>query len=90
VVPIHAQRELFQIVLATSPPCRLARCLNRGQKQRDQDANDGHHHEELNQRKSTEASFSETRFLVRVSERRGDAWSPPRRYGHYKFQAFTM
>jgi hypothetical protein len=45
--------DLFQVVLALGAVGRLADPLDGGQQQRDQDADDGDHHEQLDQREAT-------------------------------------
>jgi hypothetical protein len=49
---MEPQGELFQIVAALGTACRLAGRLDGRQKQRDQDANDGDHDQEFDQRKT--------------------------------------
>jgi hypothetical protein len=41
---VHGQRDLFEVVLALQPAGRLARRLNGGQQQRDQNADDRDYH----------------------------------------------
>ncbi|MND09555.1 hypothetical protein D3C83_329890 [compost metagenome] len=45
VMRLHGKADLLQVTLALGPPRGLPRCLNRGQQQRDQDADDCDHHE---------------------------------------------
>ena len=53
VVIVHRQSNLLQIVQALGPPRRFPRRLNGGQQQGDQDADDGDHHQQLDQREGT-------------------------------------
>jgi hypothetical protein len=50
---VERQSYLLQIVRATHPSSRLAGRLDRGKQQPNQNANDGDHHQKLNQRKSS-------------------------------------
>jgi hypothetical protein len=47
------QSDLLQVVHALRPPRRLARRLDGGQQQRDQDRGDRNHHQQLDQRETT-------------------------------------
>jgi hypothetical protein len=47
-----AQRQLLEIVLALTAARRFAGGLNRGQEQRHQDADDGDHHQQLDERET--------------------------------------
>jgi hypothetical protein len=49
---VYAQRELPHVIDALGAPRRLARGLNGRQQQRDQHADDGNHHQQLDQRKA--------------------------------------
>ena len=51
VMVVQGQAELLEVVGALHPAGRLARRLHRGQQQRDQDADDRDHHQQLDQRK---------------------------------------
>jgi hypothetical protein len=51
-VIVHRDTELFELVRALHPPRRLAGRLHRRQQERDQDANDRDHHEQLDERES--------------------------------------
>ena len=51
VIVLRRQGELLQVVDATGPPGRLAGRLDRRQQQRDQDADNGNHHQQFDQRK---------------------------------------
>jgi hypothetical protein len=46
------QSELLHVVLALASAGRFACCLNRRQEQRNQDADDRDHNEQLDQRKT--------------------------------------
>ena len=46
----HPQANLAEIVRALAPPSRFARRLDRRQEQCHQHANDGDHHQQLNER----------------------------------------
>ena len=48
----HSKANLFEIVHTGSPPRLLARSLNSGQQQGDQDRDDRDHHQELDQREA--------------------------------------
>jgi len=48
----EAQADLLEVVLALQPACRLAGGLHGGQQQRDENADDGDHHQQLDQRKT--------------------------------------
>ena len=52
VVVVNRQPELPQLIAALHPPRRLARTLHRRQQQGHQDANDGNHHEQFDERKT--------------------------------------
>src|SRR3954468_22714263 len=64
----HAQ--LPQIVDALAPPCRLARRLNRGQQQRNQDANDRDHDEKLDEREPARRTTTEPAHVRTSRDRR--------------------
>ena len=49
VVILHGEPELLQVVHALGPPRRLARRLHCRQEQRDQDGDDGDHHQKFDQ-----------------------------------------
>jgi hypothetical protein len=52
VVIVHRQPNLFEIVLALRPPARFTGCLYRRQQQRYQDADDGNHDQQLDERET--------------------------------------
>jgi hypothetical protein len=49
---MHRQRQLLEVVLAVRPPRLLAGLLHGGQQKSGQDADDGDHHQQLDQRKA--------------------------------------
>jgi hypothetical protein len=51
MVILKCDSDLLQIVDALRPAGRLAGGLHGGQEQRDQDADDGNHHKQFDQRK---------------------------------------
>jgi hypothetical protein len=51
MIVLKAEAQLLQVVDALRPPRRLACRLYRRQQQSDQNANDGNHDEQLDQRK---------------------------------------
>ena len=51
----HRQTNLFHVVRALKTPRGLPCCLNRWQKQSDQDADNGDHHEQFDESKSAAA-----------------------------------
>ena len=61
-----ARSDLLEVVAATHPACGLARRLNGGQQQTNQDANDGNDDQQFNERK-TRPGFS----LCAAPRRRG-------------------
>ena len=55
MVVVQGRTKLLQVVVALGPPRRFAGRLDRGQQQRDQDADDGDHDQQFNQRKAGQA-----------------------------------
>ena len=51
VIVLRRQGELLQVVAATHPPRRPAGRLDRRQQQGDENADDGNHHQQFDQRK---------------------------------------
>ena len=47
VVVVQRDSNLFEIVTAVSPPCRLARRLDGGQENRNQNGDDGNHYQKF-------------------------------------------
>jgi hypothetical protein len=58
---LGCQSDLTEVVLAGGSPGRLSRRLNGGQEQSDQDANNGDHDEQLNERKANPARAPESK-----------------------------
>ena len=59
LVVLQGDADLHQVVLALSPPRRLAALLYGGQEQTDQDRDDRHHHQEFNQCETARAVNAE-------------------------------
>ena len=55
VMSLQSDPDLPQVILALSPPGRLASCLNRRQKHRHQEADDADHDQQFDQRKRSAA-----------------------------------
>jgi hypothetical protein len=53
---VHRQADLLQVVDALGSPGRLARRLDRGQQQGDQDGDDRDHHQEFDQGKCSSST----------------------------------
>jgi hypothetical protein len=53
---VQRQSNLFEIVLALRPAGGFTRLLHRRQQERDQDRDNGDHHEQFNQSKSSSAA----------------------------------
>ncbi len=53
VIVVDSQADLFEIVAALHPPRRFARRLNGRQQKSHEDADDGDHHEQLDQRETS-------------------------------------
>jgi hypothetical protein len=60
---------LLEVVLAFGAVRGFANLLDRGQEQRDQDANDGNHHQQLDQGKRTTAPGRKRAARTRIPAR---------------------
>ena len=60
---VTRQTQLLQVVGALDAPSRLASHLNGWQEQRDENANDGNHYEELKESEPLPLGERHTRFL---------------------------
>ena len=78
VVQMQSDADLAKIIRAGSKSGRLPRRLDRGQKQRDQDADNGNHHQQLDQGKTT---FSTNHGALLGLARHLAAPEPPRPRG---------
>jgi hypothetical protein len=59
---VQRESNLLQIVFALRTPGRFPRLLNRWQQQGDQHADDGNHHQKLDQGKPTRSAMHDTPF----------------------------
>src|SRR5262249_15443777 len=57
---MYRKPQLLQVIDALGPPRRLARRLDGGQEQRDQDRDNGDHHQQLDQREPTPPAHGTT------------------------------
>ena len=52
VVVVQRKSHLVEVVLTTCPVRRFSNLLHGGEEQRDQDTNNGDHHQQFDQRKT--------------------------------------
>jgi hypothetical protein len=69
VVVVRSQSNLLEIVAALNPSGGLSDLLDGWQEQADEDANDGNHHQQLDQREATRTS-GDTSEWHRTSEKK--------------------
>src|SRR5262249_53109810 len=76
VVVLGGEAELLEVVLAAHAVGGLADLLHRGQKQADQDRDDGNHHQQLDQREAGPARrrshWYPSKDATRTSRKAGD------------------
>jgi hypothetical protein len=73
VIEVEGEAELLPVVAALDPPRRLTGRLNGRQQQGDQDANDGDHHEQLDERESPPITTSHVGFPISSSRQINEA-----------------